>query len=126
MEGFPINLCPHDIVVYDISGTNVIATFPHAETTSGPLRLIESPPQNLGFVNETKVPVYNPSTYVSLSYEPYPFRSIIVSQLVAQFMKQSGMYSTVTVYTPDTGPSGVVRDAKGTIIGTKCLLRYTM
>lgn len=121
-----LNLCPHDIVIYDSAGGSVIATFPHAETTSGPLRLIESRPEQMGFVPGTLVPVYSPSMYIGLSYEPRPASAIIVSQLVAQYMKQSCAYPSVTVYTPDTGPSGVVRDAKGTIIGTKCLLRYTM
>ncbi len=60
----------------------------------------------------------------SARLQPVYVRESVVRTVPIQ--KQSGMYSTVTVYTPDTGPSGVVRDAKGTIIGTKCLLRYTM
>lgn len=126
MEGL-VNMCPHDIVVFADDGVSVIATFPRAETTCGPLRLVESPAVSMGYLSGTRVPVQLRTHYTGLSYEPSA-HAIIVSQLVAQYMvsrpNQPMPRRVMCIFAPDTGPSGVVRDGRGTIVGTKRLVQY--
>lgn len=120
-------MCPHDIIIFADDGASVIATFARAETTCGPLRLLESPVVNMGCLPGTRVPVMLRTRYTGLSYEPSA-HAIIVSQRVAEYMVTRAdppMPSRVMcIFAPDTGNASVVRDCRGSIVGTKRLIQY--
>ncbi len=121
-----VNLCPHNIVVYDKAGDTVLATFTH---TGEPLRLIEDKVPACPYfihVNGARVPVGVPPRYTGLSHSIAPGVSIIVPQLVAQYIvdHEADFAHVRAVYCPNTGPANVVRDKQGVIVGTKQLVLY--
>ena len=63
--------------------------------------------------------------YVGLNHVPHLEGRVIVSQLVATYMLSHRQdFAGLQVYSPDTGPAAVVRDADGKIVGTTQLLKY--
>lgn len=126
MKGLPINHTPHAIVVYN--GDKVVHTFSPTEPV---LRLQEDNTFNWKFTplqteNGYFIAVSGPPVYVGISHVVNG--DILVSQLVAQFLKDHPDTKTLcgigSVYIPDTGPGGVVRNGNGEIIGTKRLIKY--
>lgn len=112
-----INLCPHDIV---LSLEDITFEF----KTTRCLRLVEKEGNVLPNEYEL-VPVLSPPEYIGLNFTPEPGSRIIVSQLVAQYLKEhQETFKLGAVYAPDTGPRGAVRDDKGQIIGTKRLIKF--
>ena len=123
MENTPfiVNLCPHDVVVYS-NDKRIISTF---KATGQTLRLKEETGKNLQNLGGT-IPVVTPTKYIGLDGN-YPTGDVIllVSQLVGEYILDNLTTIDVKgVYSPDTGPNGVVRDDKGQIIGTKRLKKY--
>lgn len=115
-----INLCPHDISVYTGDGEVI-----HFATLGAhkALRLEEEAGRQ--YINEEGIPESSPSTYVGLNYLPEPGSRVIVSQLVAVYLKEHQQeYKLRNVYAPDTGPNGVCRNDAGQIVGTKRLIKY--
>jgi hypothetical protein len=114
------NLCPHGVDVYH--GDEVIY-FP-APRPDKVLRLEEK--VGVEYINEDGIPESTPSEYVGLlNYAPEPGSRIIVSQLVASYLRDhQGEYKLGNVYAPDTGPNGGKRNEGGQIIGTKRLIKY--
>jgi hypothetical protein len=114
-----MNLCPHDVNVYH--GDDMIH-FPTRGANKA-LRLEEK--AGVETMNEDGIPESTPSEYVGLNYTPEPGSRIIVSQLVASYLRDhQGEYNLGNVYAPDTGPNGGKRNEGGQIIGTKRLIKY--
>lgn len=126
MEGLPINHTPHAIVVY--SGEKIIHTFPPIAPV---LRLQEDDAFKWKFTalqteGSSSIPVTGPPVYIGVSHAVNG--NILVSQLVGQYLRDHPEtkkdYAIGSVYVPDTGPGGVVRNDKGEIVGTKRLIKY--
>jgi len=119
----PQNHTPHSIVLYNKD--NVIAyTFP---PSSPILRLMEkTPPEAQMLMGDINITVSPPPEYACLSH--VVSGDILVSQLVAQYLvdhpEWRKFYDIRSVYSPDTGPNGAVRNLKGEIVGTRRLIKY--
>lgn len=79
-----------------------------------------------GDVDRMAIPVVFQPKYTGLSHAVSG--SIIVSMVVAQWLaprpdviQQLGI---TAIYSPDTGPQGVVRNERGEIVGTTRLVKY--
>ncbi|MEM5868250.1 MAG: hypothetical protein QXG39_10080 [Candidatus Aenigmatarchaeota archaeon] len=107
-----VNLTPHEIVVYDSSGQNILFKIP----PSGTVARVSTFQQKVGELNG--IPIYK-TTYGKVENLPNPQPGVvyIVSILVLQAL--AGSRSDIVA--PDTG-SGAVRDASGKIIGTKSFI----
>jgi hypothetical protein len=122
MEGsLPVNYCPHDIHVYNEKNEK-IHTFKCKPVS---IRLIETEGDVVETLrgDEGEISAKTPSMYMGLTRMPEE-RSIICSQVVAQFLVEHRMSGIDHCYVPDTGPKGSVRNEKGEIIGTKRLIKY--
>ena len=118
---FIVNLCPHDVVIYD-DNNNIISTF---KATGQTLRLKEETGKNLPSLGGS-IPIVAPSKYIGLDGN-YPTGNVIllVSQLVGEYIQDNLTSIDVKgVYSPDTGPNDVVRNDNGQIIRTKRLKKY--
>lgn len=114
-----MNLCPHDVNVHHGNEVIHFATF----GANKALRLEEKAGKE--HINEDGIPESTPSEYVGLNYVPEPGSRIIVSQLVASYLRDhQGEYKLGNVYAPDTGPNGAHRNEGGQITGTKRLIKY--
>lgn len=118
-----VNTTPHAIMVFNAKGQQ-ICEIPVSGT---PVRLfkeekvVELEPLPLG----AGIPVVKQQPFTAID-DPDRLLSTgkyhIVSMVVADFLKQKGYEGPL--YVPDTGPSSVVRDSKGVIIGVKRFLCY--
>lgn len=115
-----VNTTPHEVVIFDATGTKVLHKVPPSPAHS--IRLSELP--------QSKWITKCPSTGVRVRGAPQfggfigafpaPDKLIIVSMAVAQYMREV-KYDRANVFTPDSSPEGSVRSAEGVIIGTKAL-----
>ena len=118
----PKNHTPHDIVLY--KDGKVVVMFPPRAPV---LRLTQTQTHETHiFMGKNTVTVVSPPQYVGLS--DAVSGDILVSQLVAQWLMDHPdvckSHGITSIYTPDTGPGGVVRNEKGEIVGTKKLIKY--
>lgn len=119
-----INLTPHAVQVINEDGHGVI--FP---TTGVDVRLIEKSGEPLIRKHEDPpFSIISPPIYTGLTLSKpgaYPKGPWIVSMLVGKYVSEHGPPPEATaIYSPDTGPEGVVRNAAGQIIGTRNLVRW--
>lgn len=111
-----VNHTPHSI---DIDVDGKIFSIP---ATSPVLRLTETTGRQIETIDG--VPIFSPTTYVSVQGTFEPGKNLIVSMLIAKEEWQQLMRDGATgVYAPDTG-STCKRDAKGQIIAVTRLIRY--
>ncbi len=117
-----LNYTPHDIVIFDGKNADVILRIPPA----GPnVRLDQrSEPAEAYDAGTAHIPCVNPPCYIAISEMPPVDSTIIVSQLVAEYMMHNHKSHCKHIFAPDTSPEGAVRDEKGRIMGTKRLVRY--
>ena len=111
-------LTPHDIVIYDQAGEEVLHTFPASGTVA---RVVTRADERQGFLMDGFVLPIAILDYGAVEGlddwngdDP-----IIVSAMVADALAKQG--KTYGVYYPDTGPDSVVRDAEGNILGVRRL-----
>jgi hypothetical protein len=127
----PINHTPHNIAIY--KDNKIVYTFYSACVTPDkpPLRVLEvdnkqQDRKSLALPNGAEVPLEPPPVYSNLSHSVSG--SILVSQVVAQFITQWSYllqeHGITHVYCPDTGPNSVVRNERGEIVGVKRLIQY--
>jgi len=104
-----INMTPHEIIIYDQSGQNILFKIPPSNSVAR----VSVTQQKIAEING--VPVFK-TTYGKVENlpDPQPNTIYIVSALVLQAL--AGSRSDIVA--PDTG-SGAVRDSSGRIIGTK-------
>lgn len=115
-----INTTPHEIVIYDVTGTKVIAKIPESKEFAMRMREVPSEETTL----ESGVTVRRAPVYQGFAGKfPADSAPILVSQVVAQQM-QVLMPRRKWVLTPDSGPGGAVRDAKGAIVGVKAVCMW--
>lgn len=122
MEGLDIlNLTPHDIVLYKEDRKTVLVVF---QKQKYPVRLVET------FATAAcpeigNIPVVGRPKYNGLEHMPQEKNvAVIVSALVADYIVSHCPNHFLHVFTPDTGPKGVDRNADGVIIGTTRLVHY--
>jgi len=108
-----VNLTPHDVVIVDAAGMEV-----KRYLTAGQMVRVNT--ADVPLDNVDNVPVVR-TEYTDVSGLPdlQPNTVYLVSVLVAQALNGS----RPDVYTPDTGPKSVVRDAQGHIIGVQRLMQ---
>lgn len=107
-----VNVTPHEIVVFDQEGKNVIMRIP----PSGIIARVTTTQQKVGEING--IPIFK-TFYDKVENlpDPQPNTIYIVSSLVLQAL--GGSRSDVVA--PDTG-TGAVRDSSGKIVGTKAFI----
>ena len=127
-----INWTPHDIVIYDEDGKNVILTIKKS-SFSGRL---ESEYQSLGnsIIDNIEIPIISKCEYKGFIDLPNFWKQldtcdVVVSMPVAEFLYELHISKNRTtrfknIFIPDSGPDSSVRDTKGQIIGVKRLVRY--
>jgi len=122
------NATPHDVMVYAPDGEHLIHTFPRAGTA---LRIQERDggPANVDGLDLGKIPLVCPPTRLSLETSGTPVprgaKAIIVSGMVGEYLAMHPeCYAGISVLGPRSGPSCVVRDKKGAILGTRFLVKY--
>ena len=115
-----INTTPHDI--HYING-DLRLTFSKASVQ---IRLSEEKANPKTFkIGNIYVAIIDPPVYTGIDGLPDDqSNTIIVSQLVGEYLKANPDKYKGTVVGPHTGPAFVVRDDKGAIIGTKSFILY--
>lgn len=121
----PKNHTPHDIIIY--KDGNVVASFPPSTPILRLTQTTQSHTHEIQLVmGNNSITIASPPQYVGLS--DAVSGDILVSQLVAQWLVDhpdvQKFHGITSIYSPDTGPGGVVRNEKGEIIGTKKLIKY--
>jgi hypothetical protein len=85
-----------------------------------------TPPEAQMLMGDEYITVSSPPEYACLSHAVSG--DILVSQLVAQYLMDhpdvKKFHNIQSIYCPDTGPNGAVRNVKGEIIGTRRLIKY--
>jgi hypothetical protein len=123
----PINHTPHDVVIFDRSGSTVTAVF-HPQLPC--IRLLSDAPvpgaQVDGGAGYSLVSTVQPPYYTGIDTAGRMVgRDIIVSQLVAEWLMQGDHNKALDhIYAPDSGPASVVRNDKGVVVGVKRLIQY--
>lgn len=124
--GVLLNLTPHSVRIYDATKTRVVLEIP----SHGPaMRLIPETQKEIRSLKliEKEITLVLPPTFVGVENIPKTVDvMIIVSSLVAEFLIKHDEYKNKYkgIFAPDTGPSAVVRDEQGGIIGTTRLVKY--
>lgn len=118
------NLTPHDINVFLDDGSEV-----KFEKFGREVRLQEENQMlPVADVNHLGVPIVIAPKYggITLTGEgAYPRGIWLVSMPVGHYLAvHPEIDAAVSVYGPDTGPHGVVRNSSGAIIGTRRFVRY--
>lgn len=119
-----INLTPHDINLFDPSGSKRILTIP----SQGVVRAkMETEPLGILYTDDgIALPIVN-ATY-GPPEGPLPEFSdevaIIVSHIAAQSILSHHPEWTGHILVPDTGPGSVVRDENGRILGVRQFILY--
>lgn len=122
-----LNCTPHEIKVFDLLG-NVLATIPKSEYVVRLAQELNGRPDKCKFYSSYgSIPVTNPPKYLNVQGLPPKnddcSYDIIVSSIVANELSCGNLPEHINrVYSPDSGPNGVVRDNDGNIIGTKALI----
>jgi hypothetical protein len=108
-----INLTPHEVVVYDQTGQNIVLRIP----PSGKVARVSVSTETVGEINGVAV---RKTTYGDIQDLPDPQPGVIyvVSTLVLIALKDKGIIRT-DIVSPDTNPDSALRDTSGKIIGVK-------
>jgi hypothetical protein len=108
-----INLTPHEVIIYDQTGQNIVLRIPPA----GKVARVSISAQTVGEINSIAV---RKTTYGDIQDLPDPQPGVIyvVSTIVLIALKDKGIIRP-DVVSPDTNPDSAVRDASGKIIGVK-------
>jgi hypothetical protein len=106
-----VNLTPHDVVIYDQSGKNIIMQIP----PTAPAARVQSETLVIDDIDGVPVTCIKYGKVENLP-EPREGTVYIVSMLVQQALPQR-----TDLLRPDTSPQNVVRDAAGQILGVKAL-----
>lgn len=116
-----VNHTPHGINVYTEDGTYAFY-FPAQQPC---IRLDTAPVEPCAPISGG-IATIAPPRYTGLLPASGFGPDIIVSQLVATYLMDHPEVApqVKTIYCPDTGPAGAVRNDKGEITGTKRLVRY--
>ena len=118
------NCMPHQLDVYRDGNHAPYLVIP----TSGTIARVEEAKTDSGniFIGEIPVPVVSRKQYKPVILglpDPLP-KALIVSALTAQVIVDNALCPGVSIFSPDTGVSSVVRDAKGAILGVRGLERW--
>lgn len=127
-----LNYTPHDVHLYGPDGKTLLHTWGRQATpVLLPLDIDydrKRPPLYTGGV---EVPLVDPPTYGDLTWPDISELTtknacgLIVSQLVGERTSRGTIHGgAFKLYTPDTGPESVVRDAEGRIIGCRRLISW--
>lgn len=118
-----LNLTPHDIKIIKTSGLEI--SIPRSGKFCR-LREVEGREKKSIIIRDQgEVCVVAPPKYDGLIDLPsIDNQPIIVSMLVGEWIRRNPEYYGGSVYGPDTGKDGVVRDSNGRIVGTKRLICY--
>jgi hypothetical protein len=108
-----INLTPHEVVVYDQAGQNVILKIP----PSGKVARVAVKAEIVAEVNGISIRKTTYGDIVDLP-DPQPDTVYITSVVVLIALQAKGI-QRYDVVSPDTNPDSVVRDAQGKILGVK-------
>jgi hypothetical protein len=108
-----INLTPHEVVVYDQVGQNIVLRIP----PSGTVSRVSVRSEIVGEVNGVAIRKTTYGDIVDLP-DPQPDTVYIVSTIVLIALQSKGITRT-DLLSPDTNPDSVVRDAQGKILGVK-------
>ena len=116
-----LNLTPHALTVFLVDKTEIV--FPHAP--GDPVARCTPKPQAI--IDHRDFPIgmlCTPQEFMAIEGLPADLTTdIIVSRVVAEYMRDSSGLAVWKghVFSPDTGPKHVVRDAGGKILGTTYL-----
>jgi len=108
-----VNLTPHEVVVFDSTGQNIILRIP----PSGQVARVSVASEVVGEVNG--IPIRK-TVYGDILDLPEPRSNTIyiVSTIVLIAAKEKGIYRRDLI-APDTNPDSVIRDPQGRVIGVK-------
>ena len=117
------NFTPHLICLY--KGDELVHKIP----SSGEIRLVST--ERKAISEWRGIPILQAPWYYAYAGIPDEFlkkdgpeRNIIVSAVVAEFLKDLEISEKIHVFAPDTNPEHVVRNSTGQIIGVKALIKY--
>ncbi|GIQ64893.1 hypothetical protein PACILC2_34610 [Paenibacillus cisolokensis] len=110
------NLTPHEVVIYNAEGTDIIASIP----ASGVVARVAQTAKPQSPVNGIPVVLTEYGEVDGLPPEQ-PDVYNIVSIVVAQALAAAGVKRT-DILVPDSGPASVVRDPDGKILGVRRLM----
>jgi hypothetical protein len=128
MKGRVENFTPHSIHIYSKNDLGVAVLLITLEPDAGgPMRLTEHREDWVGRVpiEECFVRTIKPAVFSGVENLPQTQGlNVVVSALVAEFLVKHHADHFNHIYSPDTGPGGVVRDERGQIKGTLHLIQY--
>jgi hypothetical protein len=110
-----INLTPHEMVIYDEEGKNVILRIP----PSGKIARVATDSRIIGKVDNIPVRKTVYGEIIGLP-DPRPNTIYLVSTVLLMALKEKGIHRP-DVLSPDTTSDSAVRDEQGRIIGVKYL-----
>ena len=130
-----VNLTPHDIIVKSADGKcNVYPASGHVA------RVLTSEQKHIDTLGDG-TPVYErqipTGVEMLVAEEDRDATAVIVSMFAGEFLVEAQLppfgittnlrtlRSRLCVYVPDTGPSSVLRDEKGAIVGVRRLIDYS-
>ena len=108
-----VNLTPHEVVIFDSTGQNIILKIP----PSGQIARVSTTSTIVGLVDEIPIRKTIYGDIVGLP-EPRSDTIYIVSTVVLIALKEKGIHRN-DVVSPDTNPDSAVRDDTGRIIGVR-------
>jgi hypothetical protein len=116
-----INLTPHQLNIYDLSGETMILSIPPPEST--PIPRVSTTSKIVGTINidGIEVPIRK-VTYGDIENLPEEREDTIyiVSTLVTLALREKGIERR-DLLSPDTNTDSVVRDKEGRVLGVKYL-----
>jgi len=126
-----VNATPHPINIFDAAGQKKIVLIP----THGSIRLTRKQNDDTNqqinvLVSDGEIPISFVQPFESMETTPKNLlapciTAVIVSMPVADWMvKHKDAYGDLWIFIPDTGPSSVIRNEKGGIVGVRQLLCY--
>ena len=116
------NYTPHAITIVKTEDGQDICIPSH-----GCARLRSEPQQKLGEIDGVSIVSAQKFFGLDLQHSPdlnNDTSPILVSMPVGEFIANNPEVYAGSVYGPDTSPTGVVRNEKGEIVGTRRLIRY--
>ena len=108
-----VNLTPHEVIVFDEEGKNVLLRVP----PSGEVARVEVKRKEAGTLNG--VPLVR-SEFGEVQGLPEPREGVVY--IVSMIVLQALQGKRKDVVAPDTSPQSAVRDSEGRIIGVKAFV----
>lgn len=116
MGGGFVNLTPHSI---HIEGYGDVMPDPRGPVRLDEIRLLDQY-ETIGGVKCVR-----PPEYIGLTPKlEFHNENLIFSAVVCEYAMVNRCYRDCAIFSPDTGPDGVIRNENGQIIGTKQLIFY--